>query len=92
MTPYGTANYTQTFTSEKAELERQQRQEIADLFRDLEGMQALIRVKLEILVRGGATADLLKDIAAAAEDYGDAFNRIMALGSLRLAAPTKNRY
>jgi hypothetical protein len=83
-------SYAQTYTSERAELERQQRQEIADLFKMLEGQQNLIRVKLEILVRGGATAALLKDINEAASSYGEVFDRIMALGQQpRLTAPKR---
>jgi hypothetical protein len=81
--------YAQTYTSERAELERQARQEIADLFKALEGTQSLIRIKLEILARGGATADLLKDINEAAASYGEAFDAIMALGRQRLAGPKR---
>jgi hypothetical protein len=59
------------------------------LFTALTGQQNLIRIKLEIWVRNGASERLRKEIADAAADYGAAFDAIMAKGQQRLTAPKR---
>jgi hypothetical protein len=77
VTIYGSGNYAQTYTSEKAEIERHRRQELADLFKTLEGSQTLIRIKLEIICRNGKTQTLMDDIKMAAAAYGEAYDAIL---------------
>jgi hypothetical protein len=69
------------------EEQRRQKQEMTDLFKTLEGAQALIKLKLEIWCRNGASEELRKQINEAAEVYGEAFDKIMASSPIRLPGP-----
>jgi ribonucleotide reductase beta subunit family protein with ferritin-like domain len=69
--------YAQTYTSEKAEQERQKAQRITDMFKALELAQATITVQLQIIVRNGkskATLDRLKEAETA---YAEAYAAIL---------------
>jgi hypothetical protein len=89
MSIYGTGNYAQTYTAERYEDERRQRQELAELFQTLTGQQNLIRIKLEIWCRNGPSQQLRKDINEAAEAYGVAFDKIMNSSPPRLTGPSR---
>jgi hypothetical protein len=69
------------------EEQRRQKQEMIDLFKVLEGAQALIKLKLEIWCRNGASEVLRQQINEAASEYGEAFDKIMASSPIRLTGP-----
>jgi len=88
---YGTGNYAQSYTAEGYERERQRKQALADLFKALEAQQGLIRIKLEIWCRNGASEALRKDIAETAAEYGRLFEAIVGSSPIRLEEQTKTR-
>jgi uncharacterized protein YecE (DUF72 family) len=89
MTIYGTGNYAQTYTAEKYEIERRQRQELADLFKSLEQWQSVFRVRLEQWCRNGPSESLRAQINEAAEECGSRIEQIMGSSPPRITGPTR---
>jgi len=85
--------YATGLTSERAEAERRQSQQLSDAFRELEQWQAVFRGKLEHGCRHGRSEAVMKQINDASAEVGSCITRIMGLMPvLALAAPRKNRY
>jgi hypothetical protein len=68
--------YAQHYSEGESEAVRRQRA-LADLFKSLEQWQAIIRTKLEIMVRSGKSKASMDDLDNAAAEYGKAFTAII---------------
>jgi hypothetical protein len=82
--------------SNQSEAERaadQHRRYIEQQLKELGEYQAIIALKLGIMVRGGSTPQLTEQLEDAQAEYGKRYSVIREYASAaRLAAPTKNRY
>jgi hypothetical protein len=66
---YGSGNYAPGYTSERAEIERQHKQALADSLKEWEGHHALIAIKLGIWQRGSRSDPLRKEIIELSREY-----------------------
>jgi hypothetical protein len=70
-------SYTQTYTSERAEAERRQAQELSDAFKELEQWQSCFRLRLEHWCRHGPSKATREQIDEAAAECGSRITKIM---------------
>jgi hypothetical protein len=78
--------YAQTYTSERAEIERKRAQELADRIKSWEQSHSTIAIKMGILQRGGNEA-LRKEIIELAKDYIRELEHLVAASPLQLTGP-----
>jgi hypothetical protein len=77
-------HYAQTYTSERAELERRQRQEMADRHKRMKEWMNVLCLRLEIWERNGPSEAMRQSIAEAAEEWGTLFQEIMGSDAPRI--------
>jgi dihydrodipicolinate synthase/N-acetylneuraminate lyase len=78
MTIYGTGDYAQSFTSERAEIERRRQQELNDALKAWEGNHSTTAIKMAIWQRGSRTDPLRKEIVELAREYITMIEAMMA--------------